>query len=398
MIPLHLLTASPPTFSQCFFMVVILPLMKPQRIGIDARLTYYRQGGIANYIEQLIAHLPLVDSKNDYTIFHSRKDKRNLAIGGSQTRRICWTPSHHRLERYVLSVELLPHQLDLFHSPDFIPPAVGYRHSVITIHDLTFMHYPQFLTNDSRRYYNDQINYAVQRAEHIMTDSEATRMDVLNVLDVPPEKVTTVWLGISDHFQPASVEAIKRFQAAYDLPADYILFVGTFEPRKNITGLLNAYTQLIDRHPDTPPLMLAGRRGWLFDEIYAHVEVLNLTDRVLWRENIAYADLPALYTAASVLCLPSHYEGFGFPPLEAMACGTPVVIANRASLPEIVGTAGIHIDPDDPESLADGLHQTLTDSNLRKWLIEAGFERVKLFDWAKTAEQVFSVYRQVLTS
>lgn len=401
MIPLHFSGAIPAIISQCFFMRIedaILPSMNTYRIGIDARLTHYRKGGISNYIEQLIAHLPTIDPSNKYAIFHSRKDHRDLAQGSNQVKRICWTPAHHRIERVALSAEILPHRLDLFHSPDFIPPAIGYKHSVITIHDLTFLHYPEFLTDESRRYYNDQIEYAVKRARHIMTDSEATRVDVLTLLDVAPQKVTTVWLGISDHFQPASAEAIAVLRKQYDLPTHYILFVGTFEPRKNVSGLLHAYAHLLTELPDAPKLVLAGRSGWLFEEVRTQVETLGLTAQVLWREEIIYADMPALYSGANLLCLPSHYEGFGFPPLEAMACGTPSVVANRASLPEVVGDAAILVDPDDPQSIAQGLRDGLTDSDLRQLLITKGFQRAKSFTWEAAAQKVFDVYQQVLTS
>ncbi len=195
------------------------------RIGIDARLTYYQQGGISQYIQYLIRELPQIDQANQYLILHSRKDRRNLAEGANQQRVSCWTPAHHRIERLALAVEAAPRRLDLLHSPDFIPPyKVGYR-SVITIHDLTFLHYPDFLTAESRRYYNDQIEVAVRYADHIMTDSEATRADVIDLLGVAPDRVTTVLLGISEHFKPTSAAEIERVRVAHQLPAEYILFV-----------------------------------------------------------------------------------------------------------------------------------------------------------------------------
>ena len=204
------------------------------KIGIDARLAYYRQGGITQYIYNLLKYLPQLDKQSDYTVFHSRKDKRDLTSGDNQHRAICWTPAHHRFERHALALETVPHRLDLLHSPDFIPPLkMGFR-SVITVHDLTFLHYPEFLTEDSRRYYNGGIRWAVQQAEHILTDSEATRQDVLSLLNVSPEKVTTVLLGISDEFKPAKPEAIESVKKKHFLPETYILFVGTFEPRKNL--------------------------------------------------------------------------------------------------------------------------------------------------------------------
>jgi glycosyltransferase involved in cell wall biosynthesis len=366
------------------------------RIGIDARLTYYRRGGISEYIETLIRELPALDGDHEYVILHSRKDRRSLVAGPHQRRAVCWTPAHHRIERLALAVEILPLQLDLLHSPDFIPPLGRWYKSVITIHDLTFLHYPDFLTPESRRYYNGQIRAAVARADHILADSETTKRDVIGLLRVPPEKVTTVLLAVSAHFHPAAVQEIDRFTARYSLPRGYVLFVGTFEPRKNLPGLLKAYALLRDELPDIQPLVIAGRRGWLFEEVYAQAGALGLKDHVVWIEDIVHEDMPALYSGAGVLCLPSFYEGFGLPPLEAMACGTPVVVAQRASLPEVVGDAGLLVDPDDPHSIADGLRRVLTDSVLAADRRQRGLVRAATFTWRATAQKTLAVYRQVL--
>jgi glycosyltransferase involved in cell wall biosynthesis len=365
------------------------------RIGLDARLTYYRRGGITEYIEALLRELPLVDAENEYIVLQSRKDPRNLASGRGQRKVACWTPAHHRLERMALGIEAFPLRLDLLHSPDFIPPY-GPQRSIITIHDLTFLHYPEFLTPESRRYYNDQIEDAVRRANHIMTDSEATRRDVIAMLRVPEDKVTTVLLGVSERFNPVVESTLGDFLAQNRLPRGYILFVGTLEPRKNLKGLILAYQQLLADHTDLPPLMIAGQRGWLNEELHDRMEEPGLADHIRWLEDIAPGDLPSLYSGAAVLCLPSFYEGFGFPPLEAMACGTPVVVANRASLPEVVGDAGLLIDPDRAESIADALRQILMDSALASALRERGLQQARRFQWSKTARQTLSLYHRAL--
>ena len=366
------------------------------RIGIDARLTYYRRGGIAEYIEALIRELPALDQANEYVVLHSRKDSRDLAVGPRQRRAICWTPAHHRFERLTLAIEIWPLRLDLLHSPDFIPPLGGWYRSVVTIHDLTFLHYPDFLTPDSRRYYNGQIRAAVARADHILTDSEATRQDVIGLLHAPPEKVTTVLLAVSQHFRPAPKEAVDQLIARYKLPRGYILFVGTFEPRKNLPGLLKAFSLLRSHLPDAPPLVLAGRRGWLYEEVYAQINALGLSEHVTWLEDVPYNDLPALYSAAGALCLPSFYEGFGLTPLEAMACGTPVVVSDRASLPEVVGDAGLLIDPDDPHCIADALQRVIVDTALAADLRQRGLVRAAIFNWRETARRTLAVYQTVL--
>jgi glycosyltransferase involved in cell wall biosynthesis len=366
------------------------------RIGIDARLTYYSQAGIAQYIQHLLCEIPALDVENDYLILQSRKDRRNLAQGVHQRSVACWAPAHHRLERLALAVEILPHRLDLLHSPDFIPPLGRWYSSVITIHDLTFLHYPDFLTAESRRYYNEQIEVATRHAHHILADSESTRTDILNLLNVPPEKVTTVLLAANARYKPVPIGMIEDVRARYNLPHDYLLFVGTFEPRKNIGGLLHAYSLLRNMLQDAPALVIAGKPGWLYEETLALIDSLGLSHHVVRAENIAFDDLPALYGGASVFCLPSFYEGFGLTALEAMACGTPIVVAERASLIEVAGRAGLLVDPESPEAIADALRRVLTDSALAADLRERGLAQAARFNWQETVRQTLAVYQRVL--
>ena len=362
-------------------------------IGMDARLIYYRHGGISTYIRRLVEALERLDTENRYTVFHSRKARSTLVRRFARAK--LWTPCHHRLERISLSVELARFNLDLLHSPDFSPPLRGARRHVITVHDLTFLHYPQFLTAESRRYYNGQIERAVRQADHILADSQATKTDIVNMLHVPPEKITVHMLGVNESFRPLPEEALESCRQTLQLPRHYILFVGTFEPRKNIRGLLAAYRQLITRLPDAPPLVLAGQRGWLFEETMAYIGSLSLGGRVLWRENVPQSAMPALYNMASVLVMPSFYEGFGFPALEAMACGTVPIVSDRSSLPEVVGDVGLQINPDDPATLADALEHALTHPEWVAAMRQAGLDRAATFTWDRTAALVLSVYNSL---
>lgn len=357
------------------------------RIGIDARLTYYTRGGISNYIRQIVQHIPSLDPNNEYAILHSWKAKENLGA-----KRInCFTPAHHRLERLALGVEMIPHRLDLLHSPDFIPPHGTFK-KVITIHDLAFLHYPQFLTPDSRRYYHDQIRDAASGAEAIITVSESARADVINLLDVPAEKIKTIYEAPDAKFRPLPKEEVDAVTVRLGIPNRYLLFVGTFEPRKNVDGLIRAYATI----KDAPPLVIAGNKGWLFDETFKLVHDLKLENRIHFIQDVSPDDIVALYNAALALVLPSHYEGFGFPVLEAFACGVPVVISNRASLPELANGFALICDPDDLASIAYTIQQVTSDSQLRKTLIEKGFKRVKDFSWEKCARETVGVYGKVL--
>jgi glycosyltransferase involved in cell wall biosynthesis len=368
------------------------------RIGIDARLLYYRPGGITEYTRQVIQQLALLDQTTDYGIIQHHRDGQTLIPAPNFRRINSYTPCHHRLERWSLSAELLRYRLDVLHSPDFIPPQTGARRRIIGVQDLHFIHYPQFMTADSRRYYLDQIAWAVQSADHILTLSQAALGDLVSLLHVPTDKITVHLLGVDASFAPLPEAAITDWRAKLNLPAQYLLFVGTYEPRKNITGLLDAYHLLLADLPDLPPLVLAGRRGWLYDDIFARVNQLQLTGRVIWLENVAQEALPAVYNGALAFVFPSHYEGFGLPALEAMACGIPTITSNSSSLPEVVGEAGLLVDPGSPAEIADAVRRVLTDSDLHARLRTAGLAQAAQFTWRKTAETVLRVYQQVSAS
>jgi glycosyltransferase involved in cell wall biosynthesis len=237
----------------------------------------------------------------------------------------------------------------------------------------------------------------VQVADHILADSHATRLDLIKLLNVPEEKIAVVWLApnveVYRALNPAEIAAARdRLQ----LPDRFILFAGTLEPRKNVAGLLRAYRLLLECDPHSPNLILAGSRGWLFDETRALIDDLHLRERVRWIDAPPDSDLAALYTAASVFVLPSHYEGFGLTVLEAMACGAPCIISDRGSLPEIAGGAAVEIDPEDVGELANAMAGVLNDRQLQQLLRHKGFERAAEFSWERCARETLAVYRRVL--
>jgi glycosyltransferase involved in cell wall biosynthesis len=367
------------------------------RIGLDVRLAYYTAGGIARYVRHLATDLPSQSNHLfDYTHFYRHGQPDNFSAAA---RRVdCRTPAHHWLEKWALSAELLPHRIDLWHAPDFIPPAAGYRHTIITVHDLTFLLYPQFLTAQSRRYYNGQIAWAVKRATAISADSQATKSDLMALLGVPPEKIEVIYLGLDAEFQQVDCGDAggATVLAQHGLRPGYILFVGTFEPRKNVPGLLRAYAHILHVAPDAPPLVLAGRKGWLFGDTHRLIQELRLEGSVRILPEWPQKHLPMLYQYAGVFVLPSHYEGFGFPVLDAMGCGTPAVVANRASLPEIAGDAGLLVDPDNAEGIAHGILRVLDDSQLRSDMVQKGLRQATRFSWANTAAATLALYRRTL--
>ncbi|MEA3459586.1 MAG: glycosyltransferase family 1 protein [Chloroflexota bacterium] len=365
------------------------------RIGIDARTVYYRKAGIGQYILRLIEGLAEVDSQNEYLVLQSRKDNDVLAQKSNFKQASLWTPSHHRLEQLALPLEINPLGLDVLHSPDFIPPFRRNCKSVITIHDLAFLLYPHFLTKESARYYG-QIDQAVIRTDHIIAVSEATKQDAVRLLGVPERKITVIHEAASPIYHPLDKEEARRkVGERYGLSGDFILFVSTIEPRKNLLTLLRAYRQLLDDYKAEADLVVAGRKGWLFEEVFALAEKLRLTDRVHFLGRVPVDDLPYLYNAARLFVLPSFYEGFGLPPLEAMACGTPVVVSNVSALPEVVGDAGLLVDPENVSELAVAIWRVLTDEELRAELVEKGLKRAKCFSWKRAAQETLEIYRRL---
>ena len=366
------------------------------RIGIDARLVYYSRAGIGQYILRLVeamAHLDAV--AEEFVLLQSRKDRTQIVAQPSFSRRSVWTPSHHRLEQFLLPFELQGARLDLLHSPDFIPPFRRNFQSVITIHDLAFLLYPHFLTNESARYYG-QIDQAVRRTDHIIAVSESTRRDTINLLGVAEEKITVIYEAANPIYRQLDVEQARRFVSeTYKIEEDYILFVSTIEPRKNLPALLHAFSKLRDAYKRPEKLVLAGRRGWLSEEVFDTIDRLNLSDDVLLLGRVPSEHLVYLYNAARALVHPSFYEGFGLPPLEAMNCGIPTIVSNVSALPEVVGDASILIDPNDVDELMVAMWRVLSDEDLRKDLIAKGLKRAQMFSWERSAKETLEVYRRV---
>lgn len=328
------------------------------------------------------------------TVFQSRKARRPLSRRFASAN--LWTPPHHPLERGALSVELLGHRLDLLHSPDFIAPMRGARRHVITVHDLSFIHYPEYMTPASRRYYNGQIQASAARSDHILANSHDTKQEFVEILDIPPDKITVHHLGVEDSFCPLPRSLTKPVIAELDLPESFLLFVGTVEPRKNLVGLARAYRDLKLEMPDLPKLLIAGRPGWHFEQLMRDMTKVEINDSLILRHDITDSQLPALYNHALTLILPSHYEGFGLPALEAMACGTPPIVSNVAALPEIVGDVGILVDPHDTATISQAMQRVLVDSAWREAQSAAGIQRAKQFSWRAAAQSVRDVYRALL--
>lgn len=367
------------------------------RIGVDARLIYHQPAGISRYTWHLLQALAKINQQDEFIVFQHRKQHPPLITQQNFYRRTLYSPAHHPLEQWVLPVELLRFSLDLLHSTDFIPPLYSATPAVITVHDLAFLHWPHFVTKDSAAYYG-QIDRAIRHARHIIVPSEHTKRDLIGQLGAPENKVSVIYEAADPHFQPLPIEATRaEVVQKYKIPPNYILFVSTIEPRKNVAGLLTAFQHLREKYttPDVG-LVLAGSQGWLYEETLEMVDKLNLRQYTFFLGRVSDEELRKLYVAARCHVHPAHYEGFGLPPLEAMACGTPTIVSNSSSLPEVVGDAALLVSPQDPEEIAVAMHRLLSDNTLHAELREKGLRRAKCFSWESAARSTMEVYRKAV--
>jgi len=366
------------------------------RIGIDARIVYYSRAGIGQYTLQLIQALSETAGEEDeFLLFQSRKDRTTLATCPNFRRWPLWTPSHHRLEQFALPVEIALADLALLHSPDFIPPFRRHYKSVITIHDLAFLLFPNLLTRDSARYYG-QIDEAARHTDHIIAVSESTKRDIVRLVGASEHKITVIYEAANPIYRPLEgVDAASWVRQKYGISGDFVLFVSTIEPKKNLPTLLQAFRQLLDTYRVKTKLVVVGERGWLSEEVFETVRKLKLSDEVIFLGRVSSEELLWLYNAAQLLVHPALYEGFGLTPLEAMACGTPVIVSNVSSLPEVVGDAALLVDPKDAEGFAVAMWRVLRDPALRQELRQKGLCRAKKFSWEKTARETLALYHRL---
>jgi Glycosyltransferase len=266
---------------------------------------------------------------------------------------------------------------------------------ILTIHDLIPLLYPDSYSPNLAKRWNTSLKLIVNRADHIIAISEKTREDCIKYLDIPKQDITVTPLGYSNvYHHMENIEEVKDYiKNTYNLER-YILFVGRVEERKNLPPVIKALYEL-KKAGLKHKLLIIGGMGWKHEEVLREIDRLNLQDEVIFPGYIPEEDLVKFYNAADLFVYPSLYEGFGLPPLEAMACGTPVVTSNTSSLPEVVGDAGIMVDPLDVDALADSMHRVLTDDHLSEKLRNMGIARAREFSWEKTAQKTWKVYEQV---
>jgi glycosyltransferase involved in cell wall biosynthesis len=367
------------------------------RIGVDARLIHHQPAGISNYTWHLLHALQEIDQQDEFVVFQHRRQTQALISQSNFQRATLYAPVHTRLEQWMLPLELLRYSLSLLHSTDFIPPLYSPIPTVITVHDLAFLHWPHFLTAQHAAYYG-QIDRAVQRAKHIIVPSEHTKHDLIRQLGVPSNKISVIYEAAAPFYRPLPVLEVRRqVQKHFHTPDRYILFVGTIEPRKNIIGLLQAFHYLQHHYNMSDVgLVIAGGHGWLYEDTMTTLEKLELQRSVQILGRVENEWLHKLYVAARCHVHPAHYEGFGLPPLEAMACGTPTIVSNVSSLPEVVNDAALLVNPKSPEEIAVAMQRLLSDDQLHHELSDKGLQRARCFSWETAARQTLEVYQHVV--
>jgi glycosyltransferase involved in cell wall biosynthesis len=366
-------------------------------IGIDAsRTTADRRTGTETYSLYLIRELLALGRGHRFRLYFRQAPSPDL-FPQSEDRRVIPFP---RLWTHLrLSWEMLSEPPDLLLVPSHVLPLVHPRLSVVTVHDLGYHYFPEAHTLSQNVYLRWSTRHNARTATRVLADSEATRRDLLEFYGIPGEKVAVVYPGRDEELAPVTdAAALAAIRARYGLGDAYLLYVGTLHPRKNLVRLIQAFAGLLrtlaaaGQSPVSGlQLVLAGQKGWLYDEIWHQVDRLGLEHRVILTGYVPDADLPALLSGALAFVFPSLYEGFGLPVLEAMACATPVVCSSVSSLPEVVGEAALQVDPLDVEAWTGALHRIVTDAGLRRALIEQGFEQMRRFSWRRCAEETLRV-------
>ena len=371
-------------------------------IGIDIRmLARGTRSGIEEYTINLLSNIISLDNNIEYKLFYNGYEKTKLEYNFLKLPNV--QLKEFKIPNRLLDasfqflnypkIDKMLEKVDVFFSPHIFSSAVSKKcKTITTFHDLSFKSYPEFYST-GKNYWHFSINpkKQAQKADKIIAVSQSTKDDLVKIYGIEPEKIKVIYSGIGPESGILNFESgILKVRKKYNLPDHYILYLGTLEPRKNIIGLIKAFEILNSRFkiPDSKfQLVIAGSKGWLYEDIFKAVKNSPVKDDIIFTGFIDDKDKPVLYSLADLFVYPSFYEGFGFPPLEAMAAGTPVITSNFSSLPEAVGDAAIMINPYNLDELAKAMEIVLSDEKLRNILIERGYERVKNFSWEKCAKE-----------
>jgi len=374
------------------------------RIAIDFTAFIPQMTGVDTYMKQLVSNLAMVDRTNQYRIYHNHEDRRifadNLPGNFSHTS----LSARPRLLRLISQQGMLPvaasgWKADVVHSPSFIMPYLrGAARHVLTVHDMTSFSHPHCHIPLRRSWlYRRMVLASLRRADAVVVPSRATRQAILEFLpDLQPDRIHVTVPGIGEEFRLSDPASVREVVARLKLPQPYILYVGTLEPRKNLPALVESYRRLVEAGAIKEHLVLAGKLGWGYEALLKQIQVPALRGKVHLAGYVDQKDLPAVYAGARLFVYPSLHEGFGFPPLEAMACGVPVISTRSSSLAENLERAAELVVPDDIAGLADAMQRLLTDDTLRAKRQGQGLELARQYRWEQTARETVKSYQAAM--
>lgn len=382
------------------------------RVALNAHLVSfsqtYRNAGVSRFTYVLLdglTHDELDQRGQRYIAFINRREASAAAaspLDGSERIQLipgAW-PTDRPLQRIFWEQTALPAELrrlevDVFHSPVNVLPEYVPCASVVTVHDLAFVRYPQYFRPARRGYQRIFTARSVRRATLTVAVSESTRRDLIECFQVPEERVRVIYPAIDPIFRPVEDEqTLADFRARHDLPQRYLLYLGTLEPRKNLVGLVEAYARLRAQHADTPPLVLAGAKGWYYQPLFERINSLGMQQHITFAGYVARAEQPLWYAGAELFVYPSLYEGFGLPVAEALACGTPTITSNVSSMPEAGGSMAMLVDPNDWDALAHTMRVALADPQARARTLDGGPRWARQFSSSRMAAAYANVYRE----
>ena len=363
------------------------------RICIDARKI--EDLGIGTYVRNLLKQIHSIDRSEEYFLVFHPGDVHRYEYPEGNFHKVISPAGKYGLREHIAIPRILRrYDIDLYHSPHYVTPVWNRKPTVVTIHDLIHLIFPQFLPSIPARWYAKRmLANSVKHAARIITVSEWSKRDIVSVLGVPGEKVSVVYPAADERFtkiSDGSHEEILRNRFRID--GKYVLYAGSFKPHKNVSTLIRAFGRI---GPALCCCLVLVGRGWSrHRELGALAEQAGLTERLFVFEDVDQAELNALYNGADLFVFPSLYEGFGLPPLEAMRCDLPVAASNASCIPEVLGDAAVYFDPNSPSDMAEKIEALLTDEVLRRKMIGRGRERTAFFSWTETAEQTLEIYRE----
>ena len=367
------------------------------RIAIDARKL--RDYGIGTYVRNLLRHLSRIDQRTEYVLLCRAADCAGIEELGENFRAVPESaPAYSIREQLRIPMDLRREGIDLFHAPHYVLPPLTPCRSIVTIHDCIHLRFPQYLPNRlAYAYARSSLWVATHRSNRVLTVSEASKRDILRYFRVPESKINVIPNAIDERFgEVPSADEVLRVRERYQLNDPFVLYAGNIKPHKNLERLIEAFHTLRRGGLDTVKLLIIGDEISKYAALRRAVHKYKLHKHVRFFGFVPDKTLAVLYRLAGVFVFPSLYEGFGLPPLEAMASGTPVITSNVSSLPEVVGDAALLIDPYEADAIAQAMRRVLTDAALREDLRQRGLQRVKEFSWERSVRRVHAIYQEVI--